>query len=63
MSLFVMLIIGGWTTAIAIIGFYALKESGQLLKIHKRVGLWLEASAPRLNMPDQSLQPDREDAY
>ncbi len=62
MSLFVTLMIGGWTTAIAMIGFYALKESGQLLKIHKRIGVWLGNSAPRLSMSEPSMQPDREDA-
>jgi hypothetical protein len=61
MSLFVTLMIGGWTTAIAMIGFCALKESGTLLRIHKRIGLWLETSAPRLSVPKGSLQPERED--
>jgi hypothetical protein len=61
MSLFVTLMIGGWTTAITMIGFYALKESGQLVKIHKRIGVWLETSAPRLSVPEPSMQPDRED--
>jgi hypothetical protein len=62
MSLFVTLMIGGWTTAIAVIGFYALKESGTLLRIHKRIGVWLETSAPRLGVSEESLQPQREDA-
>jgi hypothetical protein len=61
MSLFVKLMIGGWTTAFAMFGLCALKESGKLLEIHKRVGLWLETSAPRFSMPEESLQPERQD--
>jgi hypothetical protein len=39
---FLMLMIGGWTSAIAVIGFFALAESGKLLEIHRRTGFWLE---------------------
>jgi hypothetical protein len=61
MSLFVKLMIGGWTTAFAMFGLCALKESGKLLEIHKRIGLWLEASAPRFSMPEERLQREGED--
>ncbi|MGA7560751.1 MAG: hypothetical protein WCF61_14150 [Terriglobales bacterium] len=61
MSLFVKLMIGGWSTAFAMFGLYALKESGKLLEIHKRIGLWLETSAPRFNTPEESLEPEGED--
>jgi hypothetical protein len=44
MSLFVKLMIGGWTTTLVIFGFFALSESGQLFKIRRRVVLWLEPS-------------------
>ncbi len=63
MSLFVTLMIGGWTTAIAVIGFFALKESGQLLRIHKRIGLWLEDSTAPVRRPEEGLQPERENAF
>jgi hypothetical protein len=63
MSLFVTLMIGGWTTAIAVIGFCALKESCQLLRIHKRIGLWLEDSTARVRRPEEGLQPERENAF
>ncbi|MGA9511141.1 MAG: hypothetical protein WBV55_21140 [Candidatus Sulfotelmatobacter sp.] len=46
MSPFVKLMIAGWTTAIAMIGCCALYQSGSLLKICKRIALWLETSAP-----------------
>jgi hypothetical protein len=42
MSRIVMLIIGGWACTFAMIGFYALSESGKLLQIRKRIELWLE---------------------
>jgi hypothetical protein len=53
MSLVVKLMIGGWTTTLAMFGFYALSESGKLLQIRKRIALWLETDhAP------ESLQPE-----
>jgi hypothetical protein len=46
MSLIQMLIIGGWSSAGALIGFCALKESGTLLKIRVRLAEWLLSSQP-----------------
>ncbi len=59
MSLFVKLMIGGWTTTFAMFGLFALNESGKLLKIRRRVALWLE---PSLRVPAQGMQPERERA-
>lgn len=42
MSVVVMLMIFGWTTFIGMIGFHALKESGKLLKIRRRLALWVD---------------------
>jgi len=61
MSLFAKLMVGGWTLAIAMIGFFALYESGKLLKIRKRMAAWLETSAAPIAMPEESLQPENED--
>jgi hypothetical protein len=61
MSNFVMLMIGGWTSAMAIIGLFALVESGSLLQIRKRMAAWLETSAAPLAMPEENLQPGNED--
>jgi hypothetical protein len=58
MSLFVKLMIASWTTAIAMIGFCALHQSGNLLKIRKRMALWLETSAPQVSIVEESLQPE-----
>jgi hypothetical protein len=44
MSVVVMLMIGGWTTTICMFAFCALKESGKLLRIRRRMALWLDAS-------------------
>lgn len=60
MSAFAMLMIGGWTSAIVMFGVCALKESGKLLEIHKRIRLWLESLATRLSAPEESAQPERE---
>jgi hypothetical protein len=46
MSFIQMLIIGGWSSTGALIGFYALKESGTLLKIRVRLAEWLLSSQP-----------------
>lgn len=49
MSLFVMLMIGGWMVTLAMIGCLALSESGELRKIRKRLASWRQSSArPRL---------------
>lgn len=61
MSVFAMLMIGGWSAAIAMFGFCALKESGKLLEIHKRIGLWLETSTARLTIVQVDRQPERRD--
>jgi len=53
---------GGWGTAFAMFGFLTLKESGKLLEIHKRIGLWLETLTPPVRVPDESLQTDNQDA-
>jgi hypothetical protein len=57
MSLVVKLIISGWLTTFATIGFCALNESGTLRNIGKRMALWLETSAPDA---EGRLQPDSE---
>ena len=63
MSLFVELMIGGWTTAFAMIAFFALRESGKLLKIRKRMTLWLDpAVSQAVRAPQGGLQPERENA-
>jgi hypothetical protein len=56
MTLFFMLMIGGWTSAIAIIGSFALAESGKLLEIHRRIGFWLEKDS----VSEASPQNERE---
>jgi hypothetical protein len=42
MSIVVMLMIFGWSTCFAMVGFFALKESGKLLKIRRSIALWLD---------------------
>jgi hypothetical protein len=46
MSLIQLLIIGGWSSTGALIGFHALKESGTLLKMRARLAEWLLSSQP-----------------
>ena len=58
MSFVVMLMIGGWLATLSMIGFCALKESGKLVEIHKRIGLWLETSAPQFRMPEERLRAE-----
>jgi hypothetical protein len=60
MSLVVKLMIGGWATTVAMIGFCALHESGKLHKIRERIALWLESSAALVRPAGEGLQPDRE---
>lgn len=50
--------IGSWSSAIALIGYFALKESGVLLQICRRVVLWLETE----HTPGESVFSEREDA-
>jgi hypothetical protein len=45
MSEFVMLMIAGWIATIAMIGCFALSESGKLLEIRKRLASWRETLA------------------
>jgi hypothetical protein len=47
MSIVLTLIVCGWGTTFVMVGFCALNESGMLLRIHRRLGLWLETLAPR----------------
>jgi hypothetical protein len=54
MSLFAKLMIGGWASTFAMVGFYALSESGKRLKIRKRMALWLETD----HTPEESLKPE-----
>ncbi len=42
MSVVVMLMIFGWSTFFAMTAFYALKESGKLLRLRRSVALWLD---------------------
>jgi hypothetical protein len=61
MSVVTEVIIGGWTTALAMFGFFALNESGKLLKIRKNVASWLESAAAVVRA-DENLKVGREDA-
>ena len=62
MSIVNEVIIGGWTSAIAMIGVCALNESGKLLRIRKLVAFWLETAADSVRPPAESLQGERESA-
>lgn len=42
MPVVLKLMISGWSTFFAMIGFYALKESGKLRKMRRRLALWLD---------------------
>jgi len=44
MSVVTMLMVGGWSTTISLVGICALKESGKLNQIRRRLALWLDAS-------------------
>jgi len=44
MSLFVELMIGGWTSAIAMLGLCALNDFGKLMKVRRRMASWLDPS-------------------
>jgi hypothetical protein len=61
-SNFVVLIIGEWATAAGVIGFFALKESGKLLQISKRIGLWVDAPTARLSITERSSPTEDEEA-
>lgn len=63
MSFVVKLIIAGWITTFAMIGFSALYESGKLLKLRNRLAILLESWAARLvGTREESLQADVDDA-
>jgi hypothetical protein len=59
MSLVVKLIIFGWIGTFAMIGYFALNESGKLLELRKTIAAWMEPGDG--DMSDQSLQPEDED--
>lgn len=40
-----VLMVGGWAVTLSIIGLGALSESGRMLRIRRRLALWLDASA------------------
>jgi hypothetical protein len=46
MSVVMKLLVVGWMMESALIGLCALNQSGGLIKIHKRIGEWLESGAP-----------------
>ena len=54
MSVVVMLMIFGWSALFAMIAFYALRESGKLLKIRRRMALWLDNTL----VPADSIEED-----
>ncbi len=45
MSFVLKLIIVGWLTTFAMIGFFAFRDSGKLLRLRKRIATWLYAPA------------------
>ena len=63
MSIVVKLMIGGWITTLTMIGVCALHESGRLLKIRKRMAMWLDSSPYEVvRGREEGLQPERESA-
>ena len=42
MSIVVMLMIFGWSTCFAMVGFCALKDSGKLRRVRRSMALWLD---------------------
>jgi hypothetical protein len=63
MSLFMGLMIGGWTAAAAMFAFFALKESGQLLRIRRRMALWLYQPASQAIVSlEHGFEAESEDA-
>ncbi len=62
MSLFAKLMISGWLTTFAMIGYCAACESGKLLRLRKRIGWWLNTlKTPLAGTPGEGLQPESED--
>jgi hypothetical protein len=63
MSLFAILMIAGWVGAIAMIGGFALSESGKLLTIRQRIAAWWETStAPVADESGDRVEAADEDA-
>ena len=63
MSIVVMLMIGGWIATLSMVGVCALHESGQRLKIRRRIALWLlQPSTALVRGPEEGLQPKSENA-
>ncbi|MGA8300440.1 MAG: hypothetical protein WB817_13230 [Terriglobales bacterium] len=46
MSVVVMLMIGGWTVTLSMIGVCALRDSGKLPELRRRIALWLLENSP-----------------
>ena len=53
MSVVVKLIVGGWITMFAIVGVCALSESGELVRVHKRIGQWLTSASAVIGEPEE----------
>lgn len=61
MSLVLILMIGGWSATVLMIGVCALNEAGKLRTIRRRVALWLlETSAAQIPGIEGRAQPERE---
>jgi hypothetical protein len=62
MSLVVILMIGGWSATVLMIGVCALNEAGKLRTIRRCVALWLleTSAAASVIEPGEGLQPERE---
>jgi hypothetical protein len=62
MFLFVKLMISGWLTTFAMIGYCAACESGSLLRLRKRIGWWLGTLKTAVaGTPAKGLQSESED--
>jgi hypothetical protein len=62
MSLVSKLMIGGWSTKLAMFRVCSLNESGKLLEIGRRMVSWLETSPLVGRTSNESLQPDVREA-
>ena len=51
MSIVVILMIGGWTSTLLMIGACALHESGKLRHLRRRTALWLDNSLIEISEP------------
>jgi hypothetical protein len=62
MSIFVKLMISGWLTSFAMIGYCAACESGKLLRLRQRIGWWLDSlKTAAAGTPAKGLQSESED--